>query len=128
MGSGEICPDLSWYTVSGLYACRADVVPTAEPIETRKKCFGVVKAENWSGRALRGSDFSREILESLPGPLTFSGRDITEESFEQMKKAIPEETRQEPFVKLMLKLPWEEARGMANAGREMAGNCGTTFI
>ena len=68
--------------------------------------------------------FLREILESLPGPLTFSGRDITEESFEQMKKAIPEETRQEPFVKLMLKLPWEEARGMANAGREMAGNCG----
>ena len=68
--------------------------------------------------------FLREILESLPGPLTFSGRDITEESFEQMKKAIPEEARQEPFVKLMLKLPWEEARGMANAGREMAGNCG----
>ena len=68
--------------------------------------------------------FLREILESLPGPLTFSGRDVTEESFEQMKKAIPEEARQEPFVKLMLKLPWEEARGMANAGREMAGNCG----
>lgn len=68
--------------------------------------------------------FLREIIESLPGPLTFSGTDYTEEAFEEMKKAIPEEKKKEPFIRLMLKLPWEEAKGMVNAGRECAGNCG----
>ncbi len=49
---------------------------------------------------------------------------MTKEAFEQMKKEMPEEKREEPFIKLLLKLSWEEGEGMANAGREMAGNCG----
>lgn len=68
--------------------------------------------------------FLKGILEALPGPLTFSGKDYTEESFEEMKRRIPKEQRESSFVRLMLKVSWDEAKGMLNAGREYEANCG----
>lgn len=68
--------------------------------------------------------FLKGILDALPGPLTFSGKDYTEESFEEMKRRIPKEQRESSFVRLMLKVSWDEAKGMLNAGREYEANCG----
>lgn len=68
--------------------------------------------------------FLRELLESLPGPLTFSGRDYTEEAFEGLRANIPEEQRKIPFVRLLMKVSWDEAKGMLDSDREFAGNCG----
>ena len=68
--------------------------------------------------------FLREIMESLPGPLTYSGRDYTEEEFEELRKNVPEERKKDPITRLLLKASWEEARGILGANREMEGNCG----
>lgn len=37
---------------------------------------------------------------------------------------MTEEQKQQPFIRLMLKLPWEQAAALANAGRELEGRCG----
>lgn len=68
--------------------------------------------------------FLKQILEALPGPLVYSGKDYTEESFEVLKRTVPEEQKQDRFVRLMLDSPWKEAKGMLNAGRECEANCG----
>ena len=74
------------------------------------------------GESPKRIGFLREILESLPGPLTFSGMDYTEEEFEGMKTMIPEEQKQIPFMRLLLRVPWDEARALMNLAREQAGN------
>ncbi|MDO5338170.1 MAG: DUF5605 domain-containing protein [Eubacteriales bacterium] len=63
-------------------------------------------------------------MESLSGPLTYSGRDYTEEEFEELRKNVSEERKKDPFIRLLLKASWEDARGILNANREMEGNCG----
>ena len=77
------------------------------------------------GESPKRIGFLREIADSLPGPVSFNGKDLNEAEFASMKEHISEEQKALPFVKLMLKLPWEKAKFMLNANREMEGNCGT---
>ena len=58
--------------------------------------------------------FLREILEELPGPLTFSGRDVTEEEVAEQQAAgtLPD---------FMRRFTPKEALAVVNYGRELAG-------
>ncbi len=65
--------------------------------------------------------FLREIIESLPGPLSFAGKDTTQELFEAQKKFMPEEVRRQPYPRAMSNATWEEAWDLLDAGREFKG-------
>ena len=62
--------------------------------------------------------FLKEIIDSLPGPLSYCGRYMDEAKFNEYKKIMKPEDAPNNLVKLMLKLPWEKAQFLAMAGRE----------
>ena len=62
--------------------------------------------------------FLREILEEIGGPLTFRGRDVTEEQFYAMRTRIPLSAAEgNPVLRLMLTAPWEQAKGLVLGSR-----------
>lgn len=69
--------------------------------------------------------FLKDLLEELPGPLSYCGRYMDQTQFEQYKKIMRPEDAPNDLVKLMLKLPWEKAQFLAMAGREYESCCGT---
>ncbi len=68
--------------------------------------------------------FLRSILEELPGPLSFGGKDMTEATVEEQKKYMPEEMKKSPFYKTMLSASWEELNDLLSANREFIAICG----
>lgn len=93
-----------------------------ETFANEKEILWWSKGGKLIGESPKRIGFLREILESLPGPLSFSGTDYTEEEFEGMKYMIPEEQKQIPSVRLLLNVPWNEAKLLLNMAREMVGN------
>ncbi|WP_302419717.1 DUF5060 domain-containing protein [Blautia marasmi] len=83
----------------------------------------------WSkGGELKGESpsrirFLKEILESLPGPLTFGFRERTKEDYDEKVMNATEEELKNPFVRLIVRLPWEQAKFLLALGREMTGCC-----
>ncbi len=53
--------------------------------------------------------FLKEIIDSLPGPIAYTGRVWMKEAYEKMKENMPEEQKQVPITRLMLTLSWEQA-------------------
>lgn len=93
-----------------------------ETFANEKEILWWSKGGKLIGESPKRIGFLREIIESLPGPLTFSGTDYTEEEFEGMKHMIPEEQKQIPSVRLLLNVPWNEAKLLLNMARETVGN------
>lgn len=66
--------------------------------------------------------FLREIMECLPGPLTYNGQDMSEDGFQQMQESAREKENPNPFDKLLQKLTWKEAKVLLDAGKEYEGH------
>jgi hypothetical protein len=84
----------------------------------------------WSrGGKLKGESpkrigFLREIIEALPGPLTFAGNDLgsmTKEKFEAMKASAAPITKENLFTELLFSLPWEEIEKPIANGKQFLG-------
>lgn len=62
--------------------------------------------------------FLKEIIEQMPGPLSYCGRYMNEAKFNDYRKLVKPEEAPNDLIKLMLKLPWEKAQFLAMSGRE----------
>ncbi len=65
--------------------------------------------------------FLKEIIEQMPGPLSYCSRYMDEAMFNHYKQTMKHEEAPNDLIKLMLKLPWEKAQFLAMAGREYEG-------
>ena len=68
--------------------------------------------------------FLRELIESLPGPLDYNGHIITEDEFEEYKDNMKDREDLPPFLQLAFRSPWNTAKALLMAGRELEGHCG----
>ncbi len=84
----------------------------------------------WSkGGVLKGESperiaFLRNIIESLPGPLMYSGHDMTEEEVVQLMENPPEELKNSPFARLASEITWPEIKQMMLEGKVFGGQAG----
>lgn len=62
--------------------------------------------------------FLKELIDQMPGPLTYCGKYMDETTFNHYKQTMKPEDAPNDLVKLMLKLPWEKGRHLAMAGKE----------
>ena len=62
--------------------------------------------------------FLKELIDQMPGPLTYCGKYMDETIFNHYKQTMKPEDAPNDLVKLMLKLPWEKGRHLAMAGKE----------
>ena len=69
--------------------------------------------------------FLRDIVESLPGPLTYAGRpETTREQFETMKTQLTQSMLEaNGFLRLIVTSSWGEARALVNSARELEASC-----
>lgn len=84
----------------------------------------------WSrGGVLKGESskrigFLREILEAMPGPLTFAAKDfgsLNKEKFEALKASDAPETKENLWLKLVFSLSWEEIEKPLASGKLYLG-------
>ncbi len=70
--------------------------------------------------------FLKEIVDNLPGPLTFAGQDFDEAKFNGLKQQLLNGdtfSSQSPFVKFVVSLEWKDAEKLLNGNREFVGKC-----
>lgn len=83
-----------------------------------------------AGGKLKGNSparigFLKTIVESLPGPLTYAGDDFNKQKYDELKEVAKKNPNQFPdFARMMLlKLNWQQARGIMNTNRQFVGKC-----
>jgi hypothetical protein len=65
--------------------------------------------------------FLKEIIESLPGPLTCIEKAPTEDEYKVMQEHMSEEEKKHPFNVLMSKLPWETLKKIIMDSKDLGG-------
>lgn len=68
--------------------------------------------------------FLKEIVESLPAPLTCREKAITKEDYDVAIEQMSEEDKKQPAMRLMIKSPWELVKKIIIDSRDLEGCCG----
>ncbi len=68
--------------------------------------------------------FLREILESLPGPLTYGGIDWTEEMIRELRENPPERMKDSVFYEMLKSMPDGAVIGVIDGNRQFIGRYG----
>lgn len=79
------------------------------------------KGGHLKGKSPERLRFLREIMESMPGPLCYTGYDMTREEVERVQENPPEEYKNSAFSNLKGKITWSQIKQMMLDGKIFSG-------